>query len=171
MRSRRRAKPSVTARAFVAVPLLALGLIACSGSDDNGSSESVFKVKPGECFTTPGTVKAELSALTHVACSKPHTQEAYAIVGFRPSSAALATGAPSGDSAFPGADVLTTFAKGVCAQRFTGYVGVDYLDSSLYFTYLLPSARSWEQNDDHEVLCFVTTTGQKLTLSVKNSKK
>ncbi|MDT5080785.1 MAG: hypothetical protein QOJ80_5422, partial [Mycobacterium sp.] len=68
-------------------------------------------------------------------------------------------------------DVLEKFAKGVCAQRFTAYVGVDYLDSSLYFTYLLPSARSWEQDDDRNVLCFVTTTGGTLKTSVKGSRK
>ena len=50
-------------------------------------------------------------------------------------------------SAYPGDDVLETFAQGACAQRFAGYVGVDYLDSTLFFTYLLPSARSWEQDE------------------------
>ena len=66
---------------------------------------------------------------------------------------------------------LSAFAQGACAQHFTGYVGVDYLDSSLFFTYLLPSARSWESDDDRDVICFVTTTGGTLTGSVKGSKK
>jgi hypothetical protein len=67
--------------------------------------------------------------------------------------------------------VLTTFAQGACAQRFTDYVGVNYLDSKLYFTYLLPSARSWEQDADRNVTCFVTTTGNQLTATVKGSKQ
>jgi hypothetical protein len=37
-------------------------------------------------------------------------------------------------------------------------------------TYLLPSARSWQQGEDRSVLCFVTTTGDPLTNSVKGSK-
>lgn len=151
---------------FAAVVLLA----ACS-DDGDGSDQSVFDVKPGQCFTTPGKVKAELSDLNRVSCGKPHTQESYAVLDFRPSADAIASGAPPTATSFPGADVLATFAKGACAQRFTGYVGINYLDSSLYFTYLLPSARSWEQNDDHAVLCFVTTTGQKLTKSVRHSKQ
>ena len=66
---------------------------------------------------------------------------------------------------------LPDAAEGACAQRFQSYVGVAYQDSSLFFTYLLPSARSWEQGDDRTVLCLVTTTGQKLTASVKGSKR
>lgn len=167
MHRRRRSLGGHTAGLVLGAALL---LASCSSKGD-GSSVSVFDVKPGQCFTTPDKVKAELSSLNHVTCSKPHTQEAYAIVPFRTSPDAVATGAPSSASAFPGGDVLTTFAKGACAQQFTRYVGIDYLDSDLYFTYLVPSARSWEQNDDHAVLCFITTTGQKLTTSAKNSKR
>lgn len=154
--------------ACVALLAAVVGLTACSGGGkDATTSESVFDVRSGECFVPPAAVKAELSDLTRVACEKPHSQESYAIVAYRD----VAAGASPGASAFPGSDVLGTFAQGVCAQRFTGYVGVDYRDSSLFFTYLLPSARSWEQNDDRNVLCFVTTTGGSLTSSVKGSKQ
>jgi hypothetical protein len=134
------------------------------GGKSGSSSESVFNIKPGQCFIAPTDVKAELSKLTRTPCTKPHTQESYAEVTYRPSAATSTT------SAFPGNDALSSFAQGACAQRYAAYVGIDYLDSKLFFTYLLPSARSWEQNDDHDVLCFVTTTGAKLTSSVKGSK-
>lgn len=125
----------------------------------------MFSVSPGECFQAPTKVQAQLSSLQRVTCSKPHTQESYAIVPYAASSAAAAA------SAYPGADALSAFAQGACAQHFTGYVGVDYLDSKLFFTYLMPSARSWEQDDDRAVICFVTTTGAPLTSSVKGSKR
>jgi hypothetical protein len=151
---------------------VALALVVClSGCSWFGGSHkartksvSVFKVKPGDCFVAPKDVKAELSKLSSTPCTVAHTQEAYAIVPF-----ASVTGATA--SAYPGADALTTFAQGACAQRYGGYVGVDYLDSSLFFTYLLPSARGWEQDSDHDVLCFVETTGAELTNTVKGSKK
>lgn len=136
---------------------------ACSGNS-KGKQISVFAVRPGECFDPPGSVKAELSKLTVLSCKQPHTEEAYAVVKYVNASGAT-------PSAYPGADVLTSFAQGACAQRYRDYVGVDYLDSSLYFTYLLPSARSWEQDSDRNVICFVTTTGKKLTSSVKGSKQ
>ena len=50
------------------------------------------------------------------------------------------------------------------------YVGIDYLDSDLFFTYLVPSPRSWEQ-DDRQVLCMITTAGEPLRGSVKDSKR
>ena len=133
----------------------------------------MFSVKPGDCFSAPKSVQVQLSTLTKKPCSSDHTQEAYALVSFAPPGGAAArpTAIPSLTSSYPGSDVLTTFAQGACAQRYAGYVGVDYLDSSLFFTYLLPSARSWEQADDRDVICFVTTTGSTLTSSVKGSKR
>jgi hypothetical protein len=139
------------------------------GGSNDRSSISVFDVKPGQCFVAPKQVKAELSNLTRVSCTKTHTQEAYARVGYSGTGSDGSGSAAA--SAYPGSDVLEKFAKGACAQRFTSYVGIDYLDSSLFFTYLLPSARSWEQDDDRTILCFVTTTGGSLTTSVKGSRK
>ena len=89
--------------------------------------------------------------------------EAYALVDYVPPDGGVA-------DSYPGDDALTTFADGTCAEQFTGYVGVSYQDSTLFFTYLLPSARSWEQDADRKVICFITTTGQQLTASVAGSK-
>jgi hypothetical protein len=153
-------------RTLAIIPALAL-LAGCSlfgGGGGDTTSVSVFSVVPGQCFQAPTKVKAELSKLERVPCSKPHVRESYAVIPYTPP-----TGTTGGG--YPGGDALSTFAKGACAQRFRGYVGVDYLDSSLFFTYLFPSARSWEQDDDRKIICFVTTTGDKLTASVKGSKK
>ncbi len=142
-----------------------LGGCSLFGSDHKGTtSESVFSVVPGQCFQAPTKVQAELSSLERIDCSQPHLREAYAVIPYSAPAGATASG-------YPGGDVLSTFAKGACAQRYRGYVGVDYLDSKLFFTYLFPSARSWEQDDDRKIICFVTTTGAELTASVKGSKK
>lgn len=149
--------------------LVAAALTSCSwvqglfGDDqpDKGVQVSVFDVKVGDCFLAPPEVKAELSGLQRVPCSDPHQQEAYAVETYRPKN---------GSDAYPGDALLSDFAKGACAQSYASYVGIGYLDSSLWYTYLLPSARSWQQDDDRSVLCFVTTTGQSLTQSVKGSK-
>jgi hypothetical protein len=154
------------ASGILALAVLGAVLAGCSSSGGGNGSVSVFSVQPGQCFQAPSKVQAELSSLQKVPCSTPHTREAYAIVHYS---------APGGGgttvSAYPGSDALSAFAKGACAQQYRGYVGVDYLDSSLFFTYLFPSARSWQSDDDRSIVCFVTTTGQPLTGSVKNSKK
>jgi hypothetical protein len=142
-------------------------LVAACGVGGGGDGTSVFKVKVGECFASPSEVKAQISDIKQVPCSQPHGKEAYAAAVYAPSGAA-STSASSSD--FPGNDALAAFAQGACAQRFTSYVGVSYLDSSLFFTYLAPSARSW-QDDDRTVLCFITSDGQPLKGSVKGSKQ
>jgi hypothetical protein len=40
----------------------------------------------------------------------------------------------------------------------------------LFYTYLLPSVRSWAAND-RTVVCLVTTTGQQLTASMKGARR
>lgn len=162
-------RTTITTR-FARVALLLLvvlaGVAACTGSGGKSGqvSVSVFTVRPGQCFVSPTTVHAELSKLSRTPCSRPHNQEAYAIVGYQSPD-----GKPTSD--YPGSDPLTQFATGACAQRFGSYVGVNYLDSKLYYTYLLPSPRGWQAADDHNVICFVTTAGGTLTSSVKGSKK
>ncbi|MDT4989637.1 MAG: hypothetical protein QOI74_3731 [Micromonosporaceae bacterium] len=158
--------------------VLALALVLCltgcsffGGKKSDGKKVSVFSVQPGQCFQAPGTVKAQLSSLTKVACNSPHNEESYAVVQYQSANPSVSATGAAVNSAYPGDDVLTTFAQGACAQRFTDYVGVNYLDSKLYFTYLLPSARSWEQDADRNVTCFVTTTGNQLTATVKGSKQ
>lgn len=146
--------------ALVALPLLA----GCSffGGDD-GEGVSVFSIEPGQCFEGPGEVKAQLSELTEVACDEPHAHESYAVIEYQPTEG-------EAPDIYPGDDALTKFADGACAGAFGDYVGVDYLDSSLFYTFLLPSARSWE-DDDRNVICFVTTAGEPLQGSVKGSKR
>jgi hypothetical protein len=136
---------------------------ACSSSAPGGGKlTSVFGVKAGECFLPPQKIQAELTKLNKVACTRAHTQEAYAVVGYKAAGSTATTD-------FPGDAALKTFADGTCAQRFAGYVGRDYQDSSLFFTYLLPSARGWQQGHDRKVICFVTTTGKLLRRSVKGA--
>ena len=151
----------------VVVSLLAVAavLTACSGSKTPGTNVSVFTIGVGQCFNAPGEVQAELSKIRRVPCAAQHVREVYAILDY------AATGSSTTSNAYPGSDALSVYAKGVCAQQYKPYVGVDYLDSSLFFTYLVPSARSWEQDDDRKIICFVTTTGAPLTGSAKGSMK
>ncbi|WP_028644992.1 septum formation family protein [Nocardioides sp. URHA0020] len=142
------------------LPLLG-GCGLFGGDDDEGEGVSVFEIKPGQCFEGQSEVKAQLSELTEVDCSQEHAQESYALVPYE-----------TGEDAdtYPGDDALAKFANGACAGEYGKYVGVDYLDSELFYTYLLPSARSWE-DDDRDVICFVTSAGEPLQGSAKGTKR
>ncbi len=156
---------AVRAAAFVAlVPALAgCGLF---GDDDPAESTSVFDVGPGTCLKGPTTVEADLTEVDAVPCEESHTQEAYAVTEYVPPAGAAATG---GEDVYPGEEALTDYADRACAEEFESYVGVSYLDSELFFTYLLPSPQSWEEGD-RDVLCVATDAGRPLEGSVKGSK-
>ena len=156
---------STRARSRVAVcSLLLLPLLGGCGlfGEDDSEGVSVFAIRPGMCFEGQTDVKAQLSKLTEIGCDQDHAQESYAVIGYHESDG-------STPDVYPGDDALTKFAEGACAGAYRTYVGVDYLDSKLFYTYLLPSARSWE-DDDRSVVCFVTSTGQPLQGSAKGSK-
>lgn len=151
----------------IATAAVALGaLTGCSffGKNDKTTVVSVLKAKPGDCLVAPKAITAEVTNLTVVPCTQPHQQEVYALAAY-PLPAGSETSAP-----YPGEAVLKAFADGACLGAFAGYVGSDYRDSSLFFTYLLPSARGWQAGDDRDVTCIITTTGSTRTSSVKGSK-
>jgi hypothetical protein len=137
-----------------------------SATGSSGSATSVFKTKVGQCMVPPTAIKAEITSVKVVSCTTPHTQEVFAIVSYAPKAGGSTT---TSTDAFPGVATLRTYADGTCLQQFAGYVGVDYRDSTLFYTYLLPSARSWSAND-RKIVCVIETTGQQLAASVKGSR-
>jgi hypothetical protein len=147
-----------TAAVLVLVAVVVSGCSVSSSKPSAGVNVSVFHLKEGDCLVPPTTVKAELSTVKVVSCREPHTQEVFALVTD-----------PGGDD-YPGASKLESFANGNCLQHYQAYVGIAYQDSSLFYTYLLPSVRSWSAND-RTIVCVITTTGQKLTSSVRGSKR
>ena len=159
---------SVRRRGVVAGVLgvgVALAASGCSwfGSDDT-TAVSVFDVEVGDCFTAPEEITTTFTTLNRVECDVPHEQEAYAIARYTD------PGTDTTPETFPGEAALKSFADGACASEFADYVGVDYRDSDLFFTYLLPSPRSWEQDDDRSTLCFVITAdGAQLSRSVQGT--
>ena len=166
---RRRASPGVSRdsrrwrhrlSAGAATVLAAVTLASCSvfgGGSKGSTSVSVFDLHIGDCLVTPKQIQAQLTNVQQVPCTTPHTLEVYALVR------------DHGGSTFPTANALDTFANASCLDRFASYVGVPYRQSSLFFTYLLPSVRSWAAGD-RTVVCVAETTGPPLRQSVKGSK-
>ena len=157
--------PSHGARMSASV--LALGALSgCAffGGGEEGDMVSVFELAPGDCVIAPSDAQTELAELRRVDCADEHHMEVFARVAFpEPEDV-------DGIPAFPGDAAMKAFADGACAEEFHGYVGVDFRDSSLWTTFLAPSARSWSEGDDRTVTCFVTTTGDPLTGSVAGSQ-
>ena len=148
--------------------LLACALVACSGGGGakrvngeitKGGDLDAAKLQPGDCMLAPTKVSANVTTVHVVPCKDAHPMEAYALVVY-----------DKGD-AYPGDKELGRFADGACLEHYSDYVGSDYQDSTLYYTYLLPSARSWQDNKDRTIICVITTTGDQLSSSVKGSQR
>ena len=148
-------------------------LVLCAACSDSGVSrsssgvvtkagpESVFKMQPGDCINPPTKLpdpaKPELEDIEVLPCSQAHTHELYATVDW-----------VEGD-VYPGPTKLQGFADGACLDQFETYVGIPYVDSSLRFSYLFPSLRSWNDGKDRTVLCLIVATDKKLTESARGA--
>jgi len=119
--------------------------------------ESVFKLSVGQCLVPPKKVQADLTSIEVVPCTMAHTQQVYALVQ------------DHGGSRYPTPTKLDDFANASCLDRFAAFDGIPYQQSKLYFTYLLPSVRSWADGD-RTVVCVAETVGRPLHKSLEGAK-
>jgi hypothetical protein len=138
------------------------GLGGCGGKPDAERSDghivtagklSVLDLEIGDCFVPPDDLGTELVDVEGVPCSEPHQHEVFAV-------AAWTDGELRPDDRDFG-----VFADTRCLAAFRDYTGVDYLESPLVLTYLLPSIRSWNEVGDREVVC-VARSPEELERSV-----
>ena len=121
-------------KALTMLVLLALLIGACA-------SESVFQLDVGTCFDDPGFDAKEVTSVPLVDCEEPHDNEVYFLFNVT-------------NTVFPGDDSLSETAADGCFNEFESFVGLEYSQSILDFSWFAPTAESWEEGD-REVICFV----------------
>jgi len=107
-----------------------------------------FVIEVRDCLNLPSE-SSMVQSVEGVPCSQPHNAQAYAVfdlVGF-------------GD-AFPGSAAFEEQAGKGCYDRFEGFVGIRYEESELDFMTLEPSAESWTELDDREIVCLLVLPDQ-----------
>jgi hypothetical protein len=157
--STRREMSSLSRRALL-IFVLAVLLASCSlTSSGKSKTVSVFKLSVGDCLVPPSKIQADLTSITVVACTQPHTQQVFAIARLSGSSTA----------SYPSTQVLDAQANGMCLNRFQQFVGIPYQRSKLFFTYMLPSVGSWSSGD-RSIVCIAESVTGPLRRSVQNSK-
>lgn len=117
---------------------------------------SVFDVSVGDCLNPGDKIGTEIANIKAVPCKDPHTHEVFALPKY-----------PGTSDVYPGDDKLKSFANAQCLEAFGKYTGTDYLDSKLFFSYLQPSIRSWNEGKDRTVMCVIVATGKPVTGSVR----
>lgn len=156
---------------IVLAVVIVLGLLAGAGvwavswlrSQALAGDTAVFDLSVGDCVDDPIEAQSddlvEVEAVEDVPCDEPHEAEVYALVDL-----------PGTDSAvFPGEDSIAQQADQECLARFEEYVGTTYEQSTLAYSYYMPTAQSWDAGD-REVACLVADyEGELITGSVRGS--
>ena len=146
-----------------AVVTMGAALGACGGKKDvaKPQSEPVLDLgtgAEGTCLQVDDKLGAEVTKLPVIACDQPHTHEIYAVVIY------------TEKDVYPGTAELETFAQRECLGAFEPYVGISAFDSTLFFTWMVPSLDGWNTKKDRDVLCVLgAQDGRQLTKSMKGS--
>ncbi len=151
---------------LAAVAILAVVGVACSSDeaarDEDGRITStgqldVFDLEIGDCIVFDDMPDSTVEDLTVTPCDEPHQSEVYALVEV------------DDLDAYPGERELSNRAELECVSRFEDYVGIEFAESTLFSTYLIPTVRSWQEAEDREIVCLVVAAGRVLEDSVEGS--
>lgn len=111
-----------------------------SGAITDGGTLQVSDLQVGDCFNTE--TAEEIGDVDAVPCGEPHTYELFHEFTLTDSGA------------FPTESAFRDEIDAACMPAFNEYVGIDYLDSELFYSALTPTEAGWEDGD-HEAQCIV----------------
>lgn len=121
--------------------VIALAALALAGAGCDGGN--VFSLAVGDCFDDEAGADEEITSVPMVDCDEPHDNEVYHVFDLE-------------DAAdYPGDAAVQEAADEGCLDAFEPFVGTPYLDSELEYFTITPTAQSWEDADDREVICSV----------------
>jgi hypothetical protein len=114
---------------------------AQSGEVTDAGQMDVFTLSVGDCLNDTGSTD-EVFDVPVVPCSDPHDYEVYYDYTL-----------PSGE--YPGEEAVFAAAEADCPAQFESFVGLPYDESTLIFSYYVPTAESWAGQGDRVVSCLI----------------
>ena len=140
---------------LIASLIAAVGILAACSDDDADPNEPrdepVLDIETNTaepvCMLVTEDLPPEVEQLPIIGCEVPHTHEIYASPSYEESDV------------FPGVEKLSEFAQVACLEAFEPFVGTSPFDSSLSYTWLVPTLGSWNDEGDREVLCVLADRG------------
>jgi hypothetical protein len=127
-------------------------LAACGGDDSSDPREPhdvpVLEIEASRrhpvCLQIIEDLPDEVETLPVIDCAVPHTHEIYATLVY------------TEKDVYPGEEELSSFAQVECLSEFERFVGISAFDSSLSYTWIVPSLDGWNKEDDRKVFCILT---------------
>ena len=161
VRPPRRARVIAT---YAAMALTVIILAGCGEAPRNAASESegpgevdAFALQVGDCYDDPTLATENVTGVAGVPCDEPHDNEVFALFDIERDT-------------FPGDSLTLALGNRGCLEHFAEYVGTTYAESRLAINTLVPSAGSWEELGDREVVCIAFLYDlSKLTGSVRGT--
>lgn len=124
--------------ALLLAALLAVATVACT--------KEVASADVGDCFEEPENVGA-IEDFETVDCDEPHFGEVYDTFDVE------------GDD-YPGDEAVSQQAQDGCLTSFEEYVGIPYEESIYQIFPISPTEETWNEADDREVICVLTSLDQ-----------
>lgn len=133
------------------------------GAITASADADVFSLQVGDClnYLASSEESSEFSELPTIPCDQQHDAEIY-------SETTLTEEQFRADLALAGDTETPTTADTFCLDGFAAFVGKSYDESTLDYTYLMPTEESWEQGDD-VVQCLVVHLDGGLTGTMQGS--
>jgi len=112
----------------------------------------------GRCLSFSEAVAETVEKLPYIECTLEHTHEIYAVKTYEKTDI------------YPGFDELERQARLACLTAFEPYVERSAFDSTLFYSWLVPTLDGWNDNkvEDRTTLCVLgRSDGGTLTKSMK----
>ncbi|MCU1345732.1 MAG: hypothetical protein JWL70_1998 [Acidimicrobiia bacterium] len=122
---------------------LALGVLIITVGVLNRDDTALGDVQVGMCVNVPNS--NTVNHLTKKSCNESHDAEVFSTPRLDQPK-----GAP-----WPGLAQFQTLASDACRADLVAYVGADQADR-LRENFIYPAQKSWEDNDDRRLICFVS---------------
>ncbi len=161
---------SLTLMASCGVLLLSACALASptstSATGDNAGEESsltgelvsIFDLDLGACVIDRSTPDgSDVDTVEVVDCETPHDSELFALI-------------PVTENSFPGTDYLLREGGTRCQSAFDDFIGVDFTESVLDFTYYYPTPSSWVDGD-RSIYCLAHDPGLQTTGSLLGARR
>ena len=139
----------------------ALGLlVSCTGDDESATDPiNLPDTVVGRCVDFPADSPDTVEAFPYTECDVAHSHEIFAVI-------------TNPAREYPGFEALEEYAQVECLAAFDDYVGISAFDSTLFYSWIVPSLGSWNSTEkDRQVVCVAGSgDGRDLIGSVKGTR-